>query len=137
MLRYVMVSIAGGILFGFMDGLIHANAWAQELYAVYKPIAKESINVWLGISADLFYGLITAGIFLQLYSSLPGSNGILKGISYAVLMGFFRVGMSVIGEWVTTVVPTKTLMYTLITGCLEMLLLGVVYGWSLKPAECN
>ena len=38
MIRYIIVSIASGVLFGAMDGLINANPLAQRLYEVYKPI---------------------------------------------------------------------------------------------------
>ena len=39
MRRYLTVSVVSGIVFGVLDGLIHANPWAQPLYAVYEPIA--------------------------------------------------------------------------------------------------
>jgi hypothetical protein len=44
MTGYIIVSIVSGIVFGILDGVIHANPLAQRLYEVYKPIAKTSIN---------------------------------------------------------------------------------------------
>jgi ethanolamine ammonia-lyase large subunit len=42
--RYIIiVSIASGILFGVMDGLINANPLAQRLYEVYKPTRPEAL----------------------------------------------------------------------------------------------
>ena len=43
MIRYIIVSIVSGLLFGALDGLVNANPLAQRLYEVYKPIAKTSI----------------------------------------------------------------------------------------------
>lgn len=63
MAAYLMVSIAGGILFGVMDGVINANPFAQSLFAVYKPIAKTSVNFIAGILIDLAYGFIMAAVF--------------------------------------------------------------------------
>ena len=134
MRRYVLVSIISGILFGILDGLINANPLAQKLLAVYQPIAKESLNLPAGIIIDLAYGFIMAGIFLLLYRSLPGESGLVKGISFGLLAWFFRVAMSVISSWMTYEIPQATLLYQLLAGLGEMLVLGILYGLTLKPA---
>ena len=133
MTTYVIVSIASGILFGILDGLINANPMAQRLYAVYKPIAKTSMNVVAGLVIDLAYGFIMAAVFLLLYTSLPGGSGILKGLSFAILVWFFRVVMSVASTWMMYTVPARTLVYTLLAGLGEMLILGIFYGLALHP----
>ena len=130
---YIIISIVSGILFGIMDGLINANPLAQRLYEAYKPIAKTAINVPAGIIIDLVYGFVMAGVFLLLYRSLLGETGLLKGISFAILIWFFRVVMSVISGWMMFNVPIGALLYTLITGLGEMLILGILYGLTLKP----
>lgn len=133
MIRYVVVGIVGGILFGILDGLINANPVARRLYDVYKPIAKTSLNVVPGVAIDLAYGFIMAAVFLLLYTSLPGETGIAKGLSFAVLTWFFRVVMSVASTWVMFTVPARTLLYTLFAGLAEMLALGIRYGSTLWP----
>lgn len=75
-----------------------------------------------------------AGVFLLLYSSLPGEAGWMKGLSYGLLIWFFRIVMGVAGQWVMFNVPASTLAYFLSAGLLEMLLLGVFYGLTLKPS---
>ena len=134
MTTYIMIGLLGGILFGFLDGLINANPLAQKLYQVYKPIAKTSLNVVAGVIIDLAYGFILAGVFLLLYESLPGETGLLKGLSYALLVWFFRVVMSALSQWIMFKVPGKALIYSLLTGLGEMLVLGVLYGLTLHPA---
>jgi hypothetical protein len=133
MIRFIIVSVVGGILFGAMDALINANPLAQKLYEVYKPIAKESINIPAGVVIDLVYGFVMAGTFLLLYKSLPGESGLVKGITFAFLVWFFRVVMSVVSDWMTVNVPFNALIYKLLTGLGEMLVLGVLYGLTLKP----
>ena len=133
MFRYIIVSVVSGILFGVMDGLINANPLAQRLYKVYKPIAKTSMNVPAGIVIDLIYGFVMAGIFLILYTSLPGELGLVKGISFAVLAWFFRVVMHTASQWMMFKVPIRTHLYTLVAGLGEMLLLGILYGVTLAP----
>ena len=134
MTSYLMISMISGILFGVLDAVINANPFAQRLYHVYTPIAKKSVNFVAGIAIDLLYGFVMAGLFLLLYDSLPGANGLLKGISYAIIAWFFRVVMYVASQWMMFTVPGKTLLYTLFTGLAEMVILGLLYGLVLKPA---
>jgi hypothetical protein len=116
-----------------MDGLIHANPYAQKIFEVYKPIAKTSVNMGAGVLIDLFYGFMLAGIFLFLFKSLPGETGVVKGISFALLLWFLRVIMSVTSSWMMFKIPANALIYTLITGLGEMLILGIMFGLTLKP----
>jgi len=134
MIRYIVISVVSGVLFGILDGAINANPFAQKLYEVYKPIARTSINPIAGIMIDLAYGFIMAGMFLLLYKSLPGETGLVKGASFTCMVWFFRVVMNTASQWVMFNVPHKTLLYCLVTGLGEMLILGVLYGLTLKPA---
>ncbi len=133
MIEYIIVSLVSGILFGVLDGVINANPLAQRLYQVYKPIAKTSINPLAGIMIDLVYGFVMAGVFLLLYQSLPGETGLVKGLSFAFLVWFFRVVMYTASQWVMFNVPIEALLYSLVTGLGEMLMLGGLYGLTLKP----
>jgi hypothetical protein len=133
MLRYLLVSLGSGLLFGILDGLLNANPLAVRLLEVYKPIARPSVNVAAGVIIDLAYGFILAAVFLLLYPSLPGESGIVKGLSFAVLVWFLRVVMQAASTWVTWQVPPAALGYQLIAGLVEMLVLGSLYGLALKP----
>ena len=133
MIGYIIVSVVSGILFGILDGVIHANPLAQRLYEVYKPIARTSVNPLAGSVIDLVYGFVMAGVFLLLYQSLPGRTGLVKGASFACLVWFFRVVMYTASQWVMFNVPIEALLYSLVTGLGEMLILGVLYGLTLKP----
>ena len=134
MIVYLIVSVVSGILFGVLDALINANPLAQKLYKVYQPIAKTSLNPIAGMLIDLVFGFVMAGVFLLLYNSLPGASGFIKGVSMAFIMWFFRVLMQVASQWMMFIIPPKTLLYTLAAGLGEMLVLGILYGLTLKPA---
>src|SRR5512136_3357274 len=134
MIGYIVVSILSGILFGVLDGVINANPLAQRLYQVYKPIAKTSLNPLAGMLIDLVFGFVMAGLFLLLYPSLPGETGLVKGLSFAGLAWFFRVVMYAASQWVMFNIPVEASLYSLVTGLGEMLILGVLYGLTLKPA---
>jgi hypothetical protein len=133
MIRYIIVSAVSGVLFGILDGLMNANPLAQRLLEVYKPIARTSINVPVGLVIDLAYGFIMAAIFLLLYNSLPGETGLVKGLCFAGLAWFFRVVMYAASQWMTVQVPMGAVLYILVAGLAEMLILGILYGLTLKP----
>jgi hypothetical protein len=116
-----------------MDGLINANPLARKLSAIFQPLQKTSLNVPAGIIIDLIYGFLLAGIFLILFESLPGDAGIIKGLSFAGLLWFLRVIMSVVSNWMMYNIPVKSLLYTLVAGLGETLVLGILYGLFLTP----
>jgi hypothetical protein len=131
--RYLVVSIFSGVVFGILDGLVHANPIAQELLLVFQPIARSSVNIPAGIAIDLMYGFVLAGIFLILYKSIPGKTGWTKGLNYGLFVWFLRVVMYVASTWMMFDVPQTTLFYLLLTGLGEMLVIGLIYGVFLKP----
>jgi hypothetical protein len=133
MIRYLIISVVSGVLFGILDGVINGNPVAQRLYAVYRPMARAAINIKAGIAIDLAYGFIMAGVFLLLYQSLPGAGGLGKGASFGLLVWFFRVVMSAASQWVMFKVTAGAVAYSLATGLGEMLILGALYGLTLKP----
>lgn len=133
MIRFVVVGVGSGLLFGVLDGVVNGNPLAAKLYQCYTPIAKEGINIPAGVAIDLVYGFVLAGVFLLLYRSLPGETGWVKGLSYGLLTWFFRVVMSVVSQWMMFDVPAVALAYSLVAGLAEMLTLGIVYGLALRP----
>jgi len=133
MAKYAIVSLATGVLFGIMDGLINANPIAESVYAFYGPIRRTSVNVLAGVLIDLYYGFVLAGTFILLFRSLPGRRGWVKGVSFALLVWFFRVVMHTASEWMILEVPVVASLYSLVTGLAEMLVLGSLYGLTLKP----
>ena len=135
MISYIIVSAISGILFGILDGLINANPISNKLYEVYKPISKTSINIVVGMIIDFAYGFILAALFLLVYPSMPGEVGLVKGVSFGLMVWFFRVVMSVASQWMMFKVPLKALVYTLLAGLGEMLILGILYGLALQPSK--
>jgi hypothetical protein len=132
MKRFIITAILTGLLFGVLDGLINANPYATSLMECYKPIARQSINMPAGIIIDLVYGFVISGLFLMLFPVLPTDYGIIKGITFGLGMWFFRVLMNVISSWMMYNIPVKTLIYILLAGLVEMIILGILNGLLLK-----
>ncbi len=70
---------------------------------------------------------------LYLYEGLPGENSLLKGLSYTCIFWFFRVVMHAATTRMTLNVPVPMILYGVGTGHIEMLVLGILYGLTLKP----
>jgi hypothetical protein len=131
MITYIIVSIISGLLFAILDGLKNANPIAIKLMEVYKPISRNSINFVAGIIIDLAYGFILAALFLLISPSLPGESGMVKGIIFALIVWFLREVMQSLSQWMMFKVPINTLLYNIISGLVEMLCLGILYGLTL------
>jgi len=132
--RYMLVGMASGLLFGIMDALINVNPIAERLYEFNVPIRRTSVDVIAGVVIDLIYGFILMAVFLVLYRSLPGRAGLVKGVSFALLVWFLRVVMSAASQWIMLNMPATTLLYGLLTGLGEILVLGILYGATLRSS---
>ena len=132
MIRFLIAGVLTGLLFGILDGIINGNPLAVKLMECYKPIAKQNINIKAGIVIDLFYGFVITGIYVIIMQALPTDSGIVKGLTFGLGMWFFRVLMSVNTNWMMFNIPAKTLIYILLTGLIEMLILGILNGLIIK-----
>jgi hypothetical protein len=135
MTRLIVTGVLAGLLFAILDGVMHANPLARRLYAVYKPLARDSVNAPLGIAIDLLWGLAMAWIFTLLAPALPGDSGWRKGLSFGLLAWFLRVLMPAAGHAMMLRLPVVSVFYTATAGLAEMLLLGLIYGLALWPAR--
>jgi len=133
--RYTLVGVASGLLFGIMDALINVNPIAERLYEFNLPIRRTSVDVIAGVAIDLAYGFILMAAFLVLYRSLPGRVGLVKGVSFALLVWFLRVVMSAASQWIMLNMPVTALLYGVLTGLGEMLVLGILYGATVRPSR--
>jgi hypothetical protein len=68
------------------------------------------------------------------YNCLPGDAGMVKGLCYGALVWFFRVVMSCASQALMLRIPAATTLYMLLSGLVEMLVLGLGYGLALWPA---
>lgn len=134
MLRQIVVGFVAGVAFLVLDGLLNANPVARQAYAVYRPIARSSVDAVAGSVVDLAYGLILVALFMTLRHCLPGSTSLTKGLSFGVMVWFLRVVMRVAGEWVMTMVPLSTHVYSLAAGLVQMLLVAGAIALLLPAA---
>jgi len=70
---------------------------------------------------------------VSLYQSLPGQTNLAKGLSLGLTMWFFSSGD--VSSFKLGDIPGSSTdpFYTLITGLVEMLIIGLFYGLALRP----
>ena len=132
MTTYLVVGVASGLLFALLDGLINANPLGRRINEPYRPIARTSINLVAGTVIDILYGLAMAGLFLLVRPALPGGAGALPGVAFGFIAWFFRGLMNVLSQWIMFTIPIATLVYTMLTGLVEMMVLGLFYGMAFR-----
>ncbi len=130
--RLGIVGMAAGLVFAILDGLLNANPLARRLYAVYQPIARESVNAPLGVAFDVISGIVMAVLFVLLAPVLPGPQ-FAKGLAFGMIAWFFRVAMGVAAQAVMFQIPVPALAYTLASGFVEMSIIGLLYAAALHP----
>ena len=63
---FLTIGAGIGVAFAILDGLLNANPVAQRVYAAFRPIAQQTVNVPLGLSFDIISGVVMAALFVGL-----------------------------------------------------------------------
>jgi hypothetical protein len=126
--RLVVAGIVTAILFLALDMVLGAgsNLIAQALGV---PLAQPP-----GIETKIKFGLIFEGvngfmlvvIYAIIHPSLPGSRRWQKGLSYGLIVWGLRVVMWAFSTYMMTNMPPILIAITVVTGLIEVLILGVV-----------
>ncbi len=128
MLRYLIAGIGGGVALAVLDGLANANPLATKLLAVFKPIARPSVNFIMGTAVDLVFGLVLAALFVFLKPAYPSPSGVVNGLLFGTAAWFLRCLMSAASQWIMFRIPFAAVAYLAGAGLVEMLALGALFG---------
>jgi hypothetical protein len=122
-----------GIAFVLLDFIINANPIAAKALSFYLPISRKQFLMPLGVASDIFSGFAIVFFFALLYPALPTPSGIVKGIVFGLIAGFFRVFMNAVASFAMFDMPAGAFVYTLLAGIVEMSTLGFLAGLLYKP----
>ncbi|MFH1784658.1 MAG: hypothetical protein ABH868_07220 [bacterium] len=126
--------IVGGIFIGLlllfsgvMSGFLSVSVFKLPIFVCDSTLWHQQFNPALSVFLDIIYGIILAGLFNLLYMSIPG-EGLMKGISFGLIVWFFKVVMAMGSIRVMFDVSNKILMYWTFAGLVEMMIIGSVLG---------
>lgn len=132
-LRILWVGLIVGVAFVLLDFAFNANPLAAKALAFYEPIARGQFLMSLGIAADMISGLVLVFFFALLFPALPSSSGILKGLVFGLIVAYLRVVMNTVASYAMFSMPTGAFFYVLVSGILEMTVLGFLAGLLYRP----
>jgi hypothetical protein len=137
--RLVVAGIVASVLFLVLDaalgtagGFIGAEAF--DLPFEQPPGIEAKMK--FGLIFELINGFMLAVIYAVIYPSLPG-RGWKKGISYGLLVWGLRVVMGAFSTYMMTDMPPILIAITVVTGLIEVMVLGIVIAAIYKAPERN
>lgn len=128
--RIVIGGIFIGLLLlisGVVAGFFSVSVFKMPIFVSDSTLWRQEFSPYLSVSLDIIYGIILAGLFNLLYISIPG-EGIMKGISFGLIIWFFKTVMAMGSIRVMFNVSDKVLLYWTFSGLLEMLVIGTILG---------
>src|SRR5919198_5956104 len=132
MKRFVIAFIAAYV-FMFVWGWILNGVLLKDVYA-------EMPNLWRSQSEmmSLFHWIIIGQAllifaFVAIYASGFAGGGVMAGIRLGILLEVAAIGMRM-GIYAVQPFPGKLLVYSSVSGLIEMIVLGAIVGAIYKPA---
>jgi hypothetical protein len=137
--RLLAAGIAASVLFLVLDaalgtagGFIGAEAF--DLPFEQPPGIEAKMK--FGLIFELINGFMLAVIYAVIHPSLPGL-GWKKGLSYGLLVWGLRVVMGAFSTYMMTDMSPILIAITVVTGLIEVLILGIVIAAIYKAPERN
>jgi hypothetical protein len=106
-------------LFGVLGGIV-----GQGLFGIPAG-APDEAKMGLGLLFELLNGFILVAVYAVIHPALPG-EGWRKGLSYGVVVWALRVLMWAFSTYMMTDMAPALIGITVVTGLVEVLILGVV-----------
>ena len=133
MTRYLLASLAVGLLFIVLDVLINVNPLARRLNRALEPVARKTMNPLPAILIDLCYGFLIAGLYWLLHAAMPGPTLIARALSFGLMLWLLRVVMAALSQWVMFDLPAASPLYYIGAGLFEMLAIALACALILAP----
>ena len=137
--RLIVTGIAASVLFlvldmmlGAVGGLVVANVFGVPFD---QPPGIEA-KIKFGLLFELINGFMLALIYAVIYRCLPG-RGWQKGMSYGLIVWGLRVVMWAFSTFMMTDMSPALIAITVMTGLIEVLILGVVIAAIYQNGEGN
>ena len=137
--RLIVAGIVTSVLFLVLDmvlgtagGFIGAEVFSVP---VEQPPGFEA-KVKFGLIFELMNGFMLAVIYAVIHPSLPG-RGWKKGISYGLIVWGLRVVMGAFSTYMMTDMSPILIAITVVTGLIEVLILGIVIAAIYGAVERN
>lgn len=122
-IQILALLIHGVILQGFYQNLIRQGVFRSE--------AEMSGFIWVEFTMTALFALLFTYIFAKGYEG----RGIMEGVRYGIIIGFFWNYVSAYMTFVYFPIPYALVWYWIVTGFIQSILAGVAVSLIYKPAK--
>jgi hypothetical protein len=126
--RLLVAGFVTAVLFLVLDAILGMAGGFIGTQVFGLPIEQPpgiEAKIAIGFIFELINGFMLVVIYAVIHPSLPG-RGWKKGISYGLLVWGLRVVMWAFSTYMMTDMPPISIAITVVTGLIEVLILGVV-----------
>ena len=124
--RFLVAGIVASILFLVLDAIFGMLGGLIGMQLFGLPLEQPSeVKMMIGPIFELINGFMLALIYAIIHPDLPG-QGWKKGVSYGLIVWGLRVVMWAFSNYMMTDMPPVLIVITVVTGLIEVLILGVV-----------
>jgi len=137
--RLVVAGIVASVLFLVLDAALGTAGGFIGAQVLGVPIEQPpgfEAKIQFGLIFELINGFMLAVIYAVIHPSLPG-RGWKKGISYGLLVWGLRVLMGAFSTYMMTDTSPILIAITVVTGLIEVLILGIVIAAIYRAGERN
>jgi hypothetical protein len=126
--RFLLAGIVASVLFLVLDMALGTAAGFMGATFFDLPFEQPpgiEAKIKFGLIFELINGFMLAAIYAVIHPGLPG-RGWKKGISYGLIVWGLRVVMWAFSTYMMTAMPSILIAITVVTGLIEVLILGIV-----------
>jgi hypothetical protein len=134
--RLLLAALAAFIFLQLTDYLIH---WVI-LEGVYENLTARGVfrsagvmcgYIWVEILMTALFSLFFAYIFVKGYEG----KGIIEGIRYGIVIGFFWIFVNAFKAFVILPIPYGLVWYWIIAGFIQTIIAGILLALIYKPKQ--
>jgi hypothetical protein len=132
--RLLWAALAAFILLQLTDFLIHGimlGGHYQNLstQGIFRTEAEMSGYMWVKILMNVLFSFLFTYIFIKGYEG----KGILEGIRYGIIIGFFWKYINAYSAFVILPISYGLVWYWIISGFVQLILAGILVSLIYKP----
>lgn len=132
--RLLLAALAAFVFLQLTDLIIHGKlleGFYQGLSAqgVFRSDAARSGYLWVEILMTALFSLFFTYIFVKGYEG----KGLLEGIRYGIIIGFFWKYINAYDTFVILPIPYALVWYWIIAGFVQLILAGLLLSLIYKP----
>lgn len=131
--RFIIAVVVCYIAMQIMDFIIHAVMLGETYQLLAGTVMRtgEDMKMWPMYVCSFIFILM----FVLIYTHGVKGKGIIEGVRYGIYIGLLYCIYNAFGQWAVYPISAWLAWMWVISGLIEMIILGLIVGAIYKPAE--